>query len=86
MEARTKEVNKEEEREPTPTIAPVLFERKTLQSQKTFVMVKGQPGAGEVWVMDLLHGSHYEVYSNERQFKKGTRTRAVWWDGRKKAL
>ncbi len=39
-------------------------------------------GSGEIWQKDLLHGDHWEVYKNLRDFDRGRRDRAVWSDGR----
>jgi hypothetical protein len=48
--------------------------------------VRGTPAkknkiTGEIWVPDKMHGDHFEVYRNQKDFEKGRRDRAVWDDG-----
>ena len=66
--------------EPTPKTNP-----------EKFGPVRGSPGkvnllTGEIWVFDMLHKNHYEVYKSLNEFRKrrSTRTRSVWDDGRYK--
>jgi len=73
---------RKERREPTPATCPRLFEWKSVEGKK---VAEGKK-TGEIWELDYLHGDHFEVYSNGRAFRAGTRTRAVWLDGRQKAL
>jgi len=69
---------KQERREPTPVTVPSLFEYSTIEGKKVAV----KKNVGEIWEADLLHGNHFEVYSSERHFAQGKRTKAVTLDGR----
>lgn len=57
------------------------------QQPLRFVAVHGRRArrhvaSGEIWQKDLLHGDHWEVYKNLREFDTGRRDRSVWSDGR----
>jgi hypothetical protein len=71
-----------EPREPTPVTTPSLFDAATINSKKVFL----KKGIDEVWEADLLHCTHFEVYTSKKDFGKGARNRAVWLDGRLKLL
>ena len=37
---------------------------------------------GTIWVKDLLHKDHWEVYKDKKSYEKGKRSFDVWEDGR----
>jgi RHS repeat-associated protein len=65
---------------PTPDTDSSDFEHTTVNGRKAF----RNKETGEVWMLDMLHKDHYEVYKNKRDAEKGKRTRDVWRDGRPK--
>jgi RHS repeat-associated protein len=67
-----------EEPERTPTTHPEDFEN--VRGSKA----KRSKDTGEIWEKDMLHGDHYEVYKNRRDYERGRRDRSVWDDGRPK--
>ena len=62
----------------TPDTRPDVF--KPVRSRRA----RRNRETGEVWQADLLHGNHWEVYKTLRDFERGVRHRAVWFDGRLK--
>jgi hypothetical protein len=66
--------------EDTPDTRPGLFQPVRGRRARRHAVT------GEIWQADLLHGDHWEVYKNLGQFERGTRDRAVWFDGRLKEL
>ena len=64
--------------EDTPDVYPSRFE--PVRGRRA----RRHRGSGEVWQKDLLHGDHWEVYKNVRDFENGQRDRAVWSNGRLK--
>lgn len=68
-------------REPTPFTHPFFFDSSYLNQTKIWIKKSGHRGAGEIWVFDKLHWSHFEVYSKKKHFDKGNRNRAVWLEG-----
>jgi hypothetical protein len=54
-----------------------------------FVPVRGRHArrhreTSEIWQLDMLHGDHWGMYQTLSDFERGTRHRAVWFDGRLK--
>ena len=61
--------------EPTPDISPDDFE--AIKGSRA----KRNKKTGEIWVKDLLHRDHWEVYKDKKKWENGQRDRAVWDDG-----
>ena len=66
--------------EDTPDTHPNAFE--PVRGRRA----RRQQESGEDWQMDLLHGDHWEVYKSLKDFERGSRDRAVWFDGRLKDI
>ncbi len=66
--------------EKTPNSKPEDFENvrgtKAKKNKKT----------GEIWMKDMFHKNHWEVYKNKKNFDNGNRDRSVWFDGRVKQI
>lgn len=68
-------------------VTPILDE-----SKKLFEKLKGRSDAfvnkrsGEIFVEDLYHKDHYEVYKNKNDLEKGKRSSARYWNGQSRNL
>lgn len=64
--------------ETTPSMSPADFESVKSRSGKRHKKTL------EIWELDKLHKTHWEVYKNLKDYDNGKRNRAVWDDGRPK--
>jgi len=74
-----------EERPKPATAAPLEHTPETHPAD--FRPVKGTNAkenikTGEIWVKDMKHRNHYEVYKNKKMYDNKARNRSVWDDGR----